>query len=101
VPIATLGFFAKNALGPLLENVRRYEKTLALLLVVAVASLLGARRAACRPLARAGWADLRAVVPFLVGGGVINLLSATWPREPVVVREVGSGFFGCRSAAAR
>ena len=54
VPMAALGFFAGGALGPLLEGVRRYEEAVALLLVVAVAALLGRpARAARRPLARA------------------------------------------------
>ncbi|HSD29367.1 MAG TPA: phosphatidylglycerol lysyltransferase domain-containing protein, partial [Vicinamibacteria bacterium] len=90
VPMAALGYFAGGALGPLLEGVRRYEEALALLLVVAVAAFLGSRhvRRAVR-WHELGWADLHAVVPFLVGlMGVLNLLSATWPREPAVVREV-------------
>jgi lysylphosphatidylglycerol synthetase-like protein (DUF2156 family) len=90
VPMAALGFFAGGALGPLLESVRRYEEGLALLLAVAVAAFLGARhvRRAVR-WRELGWADLHAVVPFLVGlMGILNLLSAIWPREPAVMREM-------------
>ncbi len=90
VPMAALGFFAGGALEPLLQGVRRYEEALALLLVVAAAAFLGARhvRRAVR-WRELGWADLHAVVPFLVGlMGVLNVLSAVWPREPAVMREM-------------
>ncbi len=90
VPMAALGFFAGGALEPLLEGVRRYEEALALVLVAAVAVYVGARhvRRAVR-WRELGWADLHAVAPFLVGlMGVLNLLSAIWPREPAVMREV-------------
>jgi phosphatidylglycerol lysyltransferase len=84
VPMAALGFFAGAALGPLLAGVRRYEEGVALVLVVAVASFVGARhmRHAVR-WRELRWADLHAVVPFLVGlMGILNVLSAIWPREP-------------------
>lgn len=90
LPMAALGYFAGGALGPLLEGVRRYEEAAALGLVVAVAAFLGLRHARrtvrWRELV---WADLHAVVPFVVGlMGVLNLLSAIWPREPAVMREL-------------
>ena len=90
LPMAALGFFAGGALGPLLEGVRRYEEAVALLLVASVAAFLGlrhARRAVrWRELA---WADLHAVVPFVVGlMGILNLLSAIWPREPAAMKEL-------------
>jgi phosphatidylglycerol lysyltransferase len=87
VPMAALGYFAGGALGPLLAGVRRYEEMLALVLLVAVAVFVGGRhiRRAVR-WRELGWADLHAVVPFLVGlMGVLNLLSAIWPREPAVM----------------
>jgi lysylphosphatidylglycerol synthetase-like protein (DUF2156 family)/membrane protein DedA with SNARE-associated domain len=90
LPMAALGFYAGGALGPLLDGVRRYEEAVALLLVVALAALLGLRhvRRAVR-WRELGWPDLHAVVPFVVGlMGVLNLLSAIWPREPLVMREV-------------
>jgi phosphatidylglycerol lysyltransferase len=90
LPMAALGFFAGGALGPLLEGVRRYEEGIALLLVAAVAVFLSLRHAR-RTLRwrELGWADLHAVVPFVVGLlGVLNLLSAIWPREPAVMREL-------------
>jgi phosphatidylglycerol lysyltransferase len=90
VPMAALGFFAGSALGPLLEGVRRYEEGIALALVVAAAVVLGARHARGAVRWRElRWADLHAVVPFLVGLlGVLNLLSAIWPREPAVMLQL-------------
>jgi phosphatidylglycerol lysyltransferase len=90
VPMAALGFWAGGALGPLLEGVRRYEEAVALVLVVSVAVVLGVRHARTAVRWRElRWADLHAVVPFVVGlMGVLNLLSAIWPREPAVMREV-------------
>ena len=90
VPIAALGFYAGGALAPLLDGVRRYEEATLLGLVAAAATLVGLRsvRRAVR------WrelrsADLHAVVPFAVGLlGVLNLLSAIWPREPAMMREL-------------
>jgi lysylphosphatidylglycerol synthetase-like protein (DUF2156 family) len=90
VPMALVGFFAGGALGPLLEGVRRYEEGVALVLLAAVAVFVGARhiRRAIR-WRELRWADLHAVVPFLVGlMGVLNVLSAIWPREPAVMRVV-------------
>jgi phosphatidylglycerol lysyltransferase len=90
LPMGALGYFAGGALGPLLEGVRRYEEGIALLLVAAVAALLGVRHAR-RTLRwrELGWADLHALVPFVVGLlGVLNLLSAIWPREPAVMQNL-------------
>jgi phosphatidylglycerol lysyltransferase len=90
VPMAALGYFAGEALGPLLAGVRRYEEMLALLLVTAVAVFVGARhiRRAVR-WRELGWADLHAVVPFLVGLlGALNVLSAIWPRAPALMRQL-------------
>jgi lysylphosphatidylglycerol synthetase-like protein (DUF2156 family)/membrane protein DedA with SNARE-associated domain len=90
LPMAALGYFAGGALGPLLEGVRRYEEGVALALLVAVAVFLGLRHA--RRAVRwqeLHWADLHAVVPFVVGLlGVLNLLSAIWPREPAVMTQL-------------
>ncbi len=90
LPMAALGYFAGGALGPLLDGLHRYQQAIALAVVVAVAVALGAR-----PVRRAvrwrelGWSDLHALVPFVVGLlGVANLLSAVWPREPAVMREL-------------
>jgi len=90
VPMAALGFLAGGALGPLLESVRRYEEGIALLLVVAVAAFFGLRHVRRTVRWRElRWADLHAVVPFVVGLlGVLNLLSAIWPREPAAMRDV-------------
>ncbi len=90
LPMAALGYFAGGALGPLLEGVRRYEEGIALFLVAAVAVLLGVRHARRTVRWRElGWADLHALVPFVVGLlGVLNLLSAIWPREPAVMQNL-------------
>lgn len=90
LPLAALGFYAAGALGPLVAGVRRYEEALAILLVAALAAYVGQRhvRRAVR-WRELGWADLHALVPFVVGlMGVLNLLSAIWPREPSVMREL-------------
>ena len=94
VPMGLAGYFAGGALQPLLEGVRRYEEGIALVLVVGLAVWLGWRHA--RRVVR--WRELRladvqalfhAVVPFVVGlMGVLNLLSALWPREPQAVRAL-------------
>ena len=90
LPMAALGFFAGGALGPLLEGVRRYEEGIALLLVAVLAAFLGIRHARRAVRWRElEWADLHAVVPFVVGlMGVLNLLSAIWPREPAVMMQL-------------
>ncbi len=94
VPMGLVGYYAGGALEPLLRGVRRYEEGIALVLVAGVAVWLGWRRA--RQTVR--WRELRladalalfhALVPFVVGlMGVLNLLSALWPREPQVMREL-------------
>jgi phosphatidylglycerol lysyltransferase len=90
VPLAALGFFAGGAVDPLLTGVRRYEEAAALFLVVALAALLGWRHVRrvvkIRKLSRG---DLHALAPFVIGLlGVLNLLSAIWPREPAVMRAM-------------
>jgi lysylphosphatidylglycerol synthetase-like protein (DUF2156 family)/membrane protein DedA with SNARE-associated domain len=90
LPMAALGFLAGGALGPTLAGVHRYEEGIALLLAAAAAALLGVRhvRRAVR-WRELGWADLHAVVPFVVGLlGVLNVLSAVWPREPAVMQAL-------------
>ncbi len=94
IPMGLLGYFAGDALQPLLEGVRRYEEGIALVLVVGVAGWLGVRHA--RRAVR--WRELRrvdllalfhALVPFVIGlMGALNLLSAIWPREHAVVRQL-------------
>ena len=90
VPMASLGYYAGGALGPLRGDVRRYEVALALGLVAVAATLLGIR--SVRRTVRwreLRFADLHAVVSFAIGLlGVLNLLSAIWPREPAMMREL-------------
>jgi phosphatidylglycerol lysyltransferase len=90
VPIAALGFWAGGATEPLLDGVRRYEEGVALALFVSIAVLLALRHARRAIRWRElGWADLHALVPFVVGlMGVLNLLSAVWPREPAVMMRL-------------
>jgi phosphatidylglycerol lysyltransferase len=88
VPVAFFGFYVGGALQPLSGGVRHYEEAVALGLLALVATLLGWRRAS-RVVHGLRAADLHAVVPFAVGLlGVLNLLSAIWPREPAVMREL-------------
>ena len=78
---------------------------MALGLVAVAATLLGIR--SVRRTVRwweLRFADLHAVVPFAIGLlGVLNLLSAIWPREPAMMRELGplAAARGDASAAAR
>ncbi len=90
LPVAALGYTAGGALDPVLDGLRRYEQGLALLAVAAVAAWLGVRhvRRAVR-WRELGWADLHAVVPFVVGlMGLLNLLSAIVPREPAAMQAL-------------
>jgi len=94
VPVALLGYTAGGSLAPLLESVRRYEVAVGAVLLGGAAVWLGLRHA--RRVVRwreLGFADaaalFHALVPFVVGlVGVLNVLSALWPREPEVVREL-------------
>lgn len=90
LPMAALGYTAGGALGPVLEGLHRYEQGLALLAIAAVATWLGVRHVRRTVRWRElGWADLHAVVPFVVGlMGLLNLLSAITPREPQAMRLV-------------
>lgn len=94
VPVAWLGYTAGGGVAPLLESVHRYEVAIAVALLAASAAWLGLRRARrivrWRELGLADAAALfHALVPFVVGlVGVLNVLSALWPREPAVVREL-------------
>jgi phosphatidylglycerol lysyltransferase len=90
VPLAFLGFYLGNTAGELLVNAKRYEMWLLLvLLVVAVTTLL------VRHLQRTEWvrdlklADFHNLVPILIGVmGVINLVSAIWPRSSAHVHAI-------------
>jgi phosphatidylglycerol lysyltransferase len=90
VPLGLAGYLAGSALGPLSTSVRRYEEATALFLVALVAALLGLKHV--RRIVRSRdlrWSDLHGLVPFVVGLlGVLNVLSAIWPREPAVMHEV-------------
>jgi phosphatidylglycerol lysyltransferase len=89
-PLGLAGYLAGGALAPLTTNVRRYEEAAALFLVVGAAALLGGRHV--RWIVRwrdLRWSDLHGLAPFVVGLlGVLNVLSAIWPREPAVMHEV-------------
>jgi phosphatidylglycerol lysyltransferase len=90
LPMAAIGYYAGGATGPLVTGVRRYEEAAALFLVVALAALVGWRHV--RRVVR--WrelrpADLHVVAPFVIGlAGVLDVLSALWPREPAVMRAM-------------
>ena len=94
IPVGLLGYTAGGELAPVLASVHRYEVAIAVVLVGAVAAWLALRHA--RRVVRwreLGFADaaalFHALVPFVVGlMGVLNVLSAIWPREPAVVREL-------------
>ena len=88
VPIGLLGYSAGGGLAPILASVQRYEVAIAVVLLGAAGAWLGLRHA--RRVVRwreLGFADaaavLHALVPFVIGlMGVLNLVSAIWPREP-------------------
>jgi phosphatidylglycerol lysyltransferase len=96
VPVAFLGYTAGGGLARLLESVHRYEVAIAVALLAGAAAWMGLRHA--RRVVRwreLGLADAAAVfhalVPFVVGlMGVLNVLSALWPREPEVVQELAT-----------
>ena len=70
---------------------RRYEEAIALGLVAAVGRRSLGLRTRGAPCAGAscGSPTCTRVVPFAVGLlGVLNLLSAIWPREPAMMREL-------------
>ena len=94
IPVGLLGYTAGGGLAPLLASVHRYEVAIAVVLLGGAGAWLGLRHA--RRVVRwreMGFADaaalFHALVPFVVGlMGVLNVLSAIWPREPEVVREL-------------
>jgi phosphatidylglycerol lysyltransferase len=94
VPMGLAGYYVGGALGPLLDGVRRYEEGVALVLLVTAAAGIGARHARrvvrWRELSLADVAALfHALAPFAIGlMGVLNVLSAIWPREPALVRQL-------------
>ena len=94
VPVGLLGFYISNTAGELLVNAKRYEMWFVLfLLLVAMTALL------VRHLRRAEWirdlklADFHRFVPTLIGiMGIINLVSAIWPRSAAHMHAVQSWF---------
>lgn len=92
VPTALAGYYGGGALDALREDLRRYEAGIAFgVLAVGVAIAVGRqvrRSALVRDLKMA---DLHALAPFLMGlMGVLNLVSAIWPRSRATLVAVES-----------
>lgn len=92
IPTALLGFYFGSAAGPLLERARHYEFVILALLIVSGAAILAFRHAR-----KTGWlenlrmADLHVLAPWLIGlMGLLNLISAAWPRSHASVRALES-----------
>lgn len=94
IPVGLLGFYISNTAGKLLIDAKRYEMWFLLfLLIAAITALL------FRHLRRAEWvrdlkpADFHRIVPTLIGlMGMINLVSAVWPRSSAHMLAVQSWF---------
>jgi lysylphosphatidylglycerol synthetase-like protein (DUF2156 family) len=94
VPTALVGFYAGDAAAAIFAGLTHYE--LWLLLAVAVVAVLVL---VTRHLRHAAWvedlrlADAHRLVPLLIGAmGVVNLLSAIWPRHRQLIAAMVSWF---------
>jgi lysylphosphatidylglycerol synthetase-like protein (DUF2156 family)/membrane protein DedA with SNARE-associated domain len=83
VPVALLGFYLGNTARELFADAKRYELWLLLFLLIFAATML-----LYRHMRRSDWirhlklGDFHNLVPILIGVmGVINLISAIWPRS--------------------
>src|SRR5262249_15359950 len=92
VPTALLGFYSGETTERILARMQHYEWTALAGLVLAASLIL-----LVRLLWKAEWvedlrpADLHRLVPLLIRGiGVINLLSAIWPRSAVGFHSVST-----------
>jgi phosphatidylglycerol lysyltransferase len=90
--MALLGFYFGSAAGPIIERARHYEFAILAFLIVAGAAILAMRHAH-----KSGWlenlrmADLHMLAPWLIGlMGLLNLVSAAWPRSHATVRLLES-----------
>ncbi len=92
IPVALLGFHFGTAAERILGSARQYE-TLFVLIVLsgAVVVVLLRHLRQTEWVEDLKWSDLHMVVPILIGFmGVINLISATWPRSQSAVRGIES-----------
>lgn len=90
VVIAFIGIHFGAAVIGLLVNARRVAGWGLLAVGLASAAVLGARRLQRQArLGELGWADVHALIPFLIGlMGTLNLASALWPRSPTALVAV-------------
>jgi phosphatidylglycerol lysyltransferase len=83
VPVALLGFYLGNAAYGILVSAKHYEMWFLLsLLIIAIAILLARHLRRAELKENLKLADFHNLVPTLIGiMGMINLISAIWPRS--------------------
>jgi phosphatidylglycerol lysyltransferase len=94
VPTALLGFYFGSVAATLIERAWHYEFAVLIALVAAGFAILSFRHAR-----KTGWlenlsmADLHVLAPWMIGlMGLLNLISASWPRSHATVRALESWF---------
>jgi phosphatidylglycerol lysyltransferase len=94
VPTALLGFYFGNLAQQMLSGIRQYQGWIMLGLALLAATVLIVRH-----LRHAEWledfevSDLHLLAPFLIACmGVLNLLSAIWPRSRAALQGVRAWF---------
>jgi phosphatidylglycerol lysyltransferase len=92
VPFGLLGFYLGAKTEALLANAKRYETWTLLFLLIIVATIILIRHLR---RTRREWvlkpADLHGLVPTLIGFmGIINLVSAIWPRSAAYMHAIHS-----------
>ena len=92
VPTALLGFYFGSAAETLIERAWHYEFAILITLVAAGIAIFAFRHARrTGRLENLRMADLHVLAPWLIGlMGLLNLISASWPRSHATVRALES-----------